>query len=211
MFDAAGERREPGVVGRTTEHAGERRPSLVVVDRDRDPRIVADAPVAALGRQPRQAVAGSRRHGAGEHVVEQERPEARHGRLELGDVDHRALAGPVTMFERREDRGEGVETGEVVGWGDRGDARRHLVGVAGQLVEPDERCLVRTPREELVVRLVRIGAEAGQGDVDEAGIDRAQVVGTETEGADRRRRVVGDEHVGRRRSASAPPAAPRAA
>ena len=89
-----------------------------------------------------------------------------------------------------------MQPGEEVGRGDRGDARRHLVGVAGQLVQADERRLVRAPGEELVVRLRWVGAEAGQGDVDDAGIHRDDVLVGQAEGTHRRRRVVGDEHVG---------------
>ena len=47
-----------------TEQLGQRRPRRVVVDRDRHPRVVPDARVHALRRQPRQPVARALRHRA---------------------------------------------------------------------------------------------------------------------------------------------------
>ena len=101
-------------------------------------------------------------------MVEQERAEARHGRLELGDVDEAALAGAIAVLEAGEHGGQRVQAGEVVGRGDGGDAGGLLVGVAGEGVETDERRLVRAPRQELVVRLGGVRAEAGQRHVHDA-------------------------------------------
>ena len=179
------------------EQFGERQP-LAVVGHGQAP------PIARLRRRGRRPAAPSTPAGCrcASRVrplswwSSEERPERRDRRLELGDVDEAALTGAVTVLQPGEHGGEGVQPGEVVGRGDRGDARRHLIGVAGQLVQAGERCLVRAPGEELVVRLRLVGAEAWQGDVDDAGIDRDDVLVGQAEGPHRRRRVVGDEHVG---------------
>src|SRR5581483_4893648 len=83
----------------------------------------------------------------------------------------------------------------VVGVAERGDRRRRLAGIAGEVVEPGERGLVRAPCHVVVVGGVLDGTEGVHGDVHDVGSQGAHALVVEPEVLERRAAVVGEEHV----------------
>ena len=115
---------------------GERLPVGVVAAGDGDPRVVAGAPVDAVGHHGDVGVAVARRRPAVDGLVEHGRRQEVHARLGLGEVEVLALAGAPPVVERGEQRAQREARRRVVAVGAERAARR-AVGPAGEVEEPD--------------------------------------------------------------------------
>ena len=100
MGEAVGRRGEARIVGElaTSDHAGERRPLLIVGDGDPEPAVLAAAPVDTLRRVVGVTIAHAARLDA-ELAVDVDVAEMVHLVLQLRELDELTTAGGLAVME----------------------------------------------------------------------------------------------------------------
>ena len=177
--------------------ARERAPVAVVAAGDRDPAVVAPRRVDVVRRHRGRLVVVAVRHALAaqaapvDRVVEHGGAEQRRARVGAAHVDPLALAGPVAVQERGEDRDRHEVAAVVVHVGEAPAGGRQ-VGQARREGQPAAGLHDRTPRLERRVR-ARV-AEAAVRHVDDVGAQLAQPVVAEAPAFEHAgREVLGDD------------------
>src|SRR5918994_3207029 len=149
----------------------------VVADGDRE--LLVRGVEGLVGDYRRVPVAHAALVLAGDEVLLAAVGEPGEGALEERHLDARAIAGGLTPAQRRQDRGRGVQAADDVRYGDP-----YLRGLAVRFGKSGYPHDARASLDQEIVTgtfLILPGPEAGDGAIDEAGIELLQGFVAETE------------------------------